>query len=75
MSLIKVAEKRFDFGFAHVFGVGGCAVKPDIANDPVAIGLFGAIGVMVISHHLADLVHEPEVGVGLEFGRFFHDTH
>jgi len=42
-------------------------VVPDIALDPIAIGLFGAIGVVVIPQDLSNLVHEPEVRIRSEF--------
>jgi len=40
---------------------------PDIAHNPVAIGLFGAIGVVVIPLDLSNLIHEPEIRIGPEF--------
>ena len=30
----------------------------DVTNDPIAVGLLGAVGVMMIRKYLADLVHE-----------------
>ena len=40
---------------------------PDIAHDPIAIGLFGAIGVVVIPQDLSNLIHESELRVRAEF--------
>ena len=30
----------------------------DITNDPIAVGLLGAVGVMMIAKDLPDLVHK-----------------
>jgi hypothetical protein len=43
------------------------AMVPDIAHDPIAIGLFGAIGVVVKPQDLSKLIHEPEFGIRAGF--------
>jgi hypothetical protein len=35
----------------------------EIAKYPLAIGLLGTVGVVVIAEHLAHLVHELEAGI------------
>jgi len=40
---------------------------PDMAHDPIAIGLFGAIGVVVIPQDLSNLIHEPEFRIWSKF--------
>ena len=59
----KVARESIDLGFA--------TMKLDISKDSIAVGLFGAIGVMVVAQHLADLVHQFQFWIRLEFGRAF----
>jgi len=43
---------------------------PDMAHDPIAIGLFGAIDVVVIPQDLSNLMHEPEFRIWSEFFEF-----
>jgi len=57
---------------AHVFGMYFDALEFDKPNDPVAKNLPGAVGVVAAAQHLADLVHELEVGVGGELGLVVH---
>ena len=47
-------------------------MEPDVTYDPIAIGLFGAVGVVVIPQDLSDLVHEPEFRIRSKFFRIFH---
>jgi len=50
------------------------AEESDVANDPVAVSLLGAVGVMMVPKYLADLVHKLEAGIGPEFFFVFHDN-
>ena len=45
----------------------------DITNDPIAVGLLGAVRVMMITKYLADLVHKLKAWIGSEFAFVFHD--
>ena len=45
------------FFFPHLGWMGVSAVEFDIAEDPVAIALLGTVGIMVVTQHLAPLVH------------------
>ena len=45
----------------------------DVTNDPIAVGLFRAVGVMMVTKYLADLVHKLYAGIGTEFSFVFHD--
>ena len=45
----------------------------DVTNDPIAVGLLGAVGVMMIMKYLADLAHKLKAGIGPEFSFLFHD--
>ena len=47
--------------------MGLAAEVMEIAQDPVAIGLLGAVGVVRIAEHLAHLVHEFEAGIRAKF--------
>lgn len=67
-----MAEEGLDFGFSHIPGVAFGAEKADEAGDPVAVGLFGAIGVVVVAQHLAGLVQELQIGVGAKFRLVSH---
>lgn len=68
----QVAEKTFDFEFTHVFWMSFCSVKPDIAQNPVRIGLLGPVGIMVISEDLLYLIHQAETWIWPEFKGLFH---
>jgi len=54
--------------------MGFAPMVPDIAHDPIAIGLLGAIGIVVIPQDLSNLIHEPEFRIGPEFFGIFHAT-
>ena len=41
----------------------------------MAIGLFGAVGIVVITQRLAHLVHEFTFRIGMEFGFVFHSSY
>jgi hypothetical protein len=62
-----MAQERLDFLFAHLLRVTFSAKKPNITDNPVAIGLFGAIGVMMVAQHLPDLIHEFQIWIRAEF--------
>jgi hypothetical protein len=72
--LVKLFN-RFNLGFHEGmkgFREEGGAVLltpmvPDMAHDPIAIGLFGAIGVVVIPQDLSNLIHEPEFRIWSKF--------
>ncbi len=53
-----MAQEGIDLPLAHVAGVLFGAEVFDIADDPIALRLFGAVGVMVITQYLAHLGHE-----------------
>ena len=45
----------------------------DVTNDPIAVGILGAVRVMMITKHLPDLIHKFYAGIGSEFSFVFHD--
>ena len=47
----------------------------DITDDPVAVGLFCTVGVMMVTQNLPDLVHELQARVRSEFPLVFHGIH
>ena len=51
--------------------MGLAAEVMDIAKYPLAIGLLGVVGVVMITEHLAYLVHELEAGIRAEFRFIF----
>ncbi len=63
----QMGQEGFNLPFTHIPGMGLPPVVPDIAHDPIAIGLFGAIGVVVIPQDLSNLIHEPEFRIRSEF--------
>jgi len=69
----KVAQEAVNFGLAHVPGVLFRAEVFDVTNDPIAVGILGAVGVMMITKYLADLVHKLYAGIASEFSFVFHD--
>ena len=52
-----MGNKGADFLFTHVFGVT-FTVEEDVASDPVFVGLFCAVGIMLCAEGVADLVHK-----------------
>jgi len=55
----QVGEERGDFGSAHVFGMA--LIMKDAereAFDPIVISVFGAAGIMLDTHGVAELVEE-----------------
>jgi len=51
--------------------MGLAAEVMDIAKYPVAIGMICAVGVVMITEHLACLVHQLEAGIRVEFQFIF----
>ena len=62
----QMGQEGFNLLFTHFTGMGFAPVVPDIAHDPIAIGLFGAISVVVILQDLSNLIHEPDFRIGAE---------
>ena len=46
--------------------MGFTTMVPDITHDPVTIGLFGAVGIMVISQDLPNLIYKTQLRVRLK---------
>ena len=67
-----MGQEAFNLLFAHIPGMGFTAMVPNIPHDPIAIGLFGTIGIVVVSKDLADLIHKSEFGIRLKFFWIFH---
>ena len=44
----------------------------DEADNPVAIGLFCPVGIVIVPHDLLDLVHELKAAVRFELRLAFH---
>ncbi len=44
----------------------------DITNDPIAVGILGAVRLMMITKYLPDLIHKLYAGIGFEFSFVFH---
>jgi hypothetical protein len=63
----KVGEKALHILCPESARMGPAAEVMDIAKYPVAIGLLGAVGVVIIAEHLAHLVHQLEAGIGAKF--------
>lgn len=61
-------------GLAHLGRVIFGTVKLDKSNDPVAVGLLGAVGVMMVAQHLANLIHQLQFWIRFESRTFlgFH---
>lgn len=72
--LCKVTQESIDFFLSHIPRVLLGPEVFDIAHDPVAIGLLGSVGVMMVSQDLPDLFHELQTRVGPELWLVFHDT-
>jgi len=66
----RISDFYFIYFVCFMLATGGGSILPDIAHDPIAIGLFGAIGVVVIPQDLSNLIHEPEFRTRSEFFEF-----
>jgi hypothetical protein len=65
MSITKIRPSPlYYFLFAHIHGMNFCIKKPDEAHDPLAIGLFGPVRIVVITENLSDLIHEFQIRLG-----------
>jgi hypothetical protein len=51
--------------------MGRAAEVMDIAQEPLAIGLLGTVGIALLAEHLAHLVHEREAGMWAKFRCIF----
>jgi hypothetical protein len=63
----QMGQKGFNLFFAHFSGMGFSAVVADVTLDPIAIGLFRAIGIVMITQNLPHLIHEAKTGIRPEF--------
>jgi len=70
-----VAQKAFDMDLAHFRRVDFGAVKPFEPDNPVTVGLFGAVGVMMVAQHLRNLIHHLQARIRFESRAFliFHE--
>jgi|GEM_PF-6725605 len=63
----QMGQEGLNLLFTHIPGMGLASMISDIAHDPITIGLFGAISIVVILQDLSNLVHEPEFRIRAEF--------
>ncbi len=63
--------------FPHIQRVGFTPMKFDVPKDPLAVSLFGAIGIMMVTQHLAHLIHQFQFRIGdkLLNAIIFHATY
>jgi hypothetical protein len=54
----QVAQEHFNMSFVHLGRVDFSTVKSDKPDDLFTIGLFRAIGIMMIPKDLTHLVHQ-----------------
>jgi hypothetical protein len=52
--------------------MGFASVELDESEDPLTIGLLGAVGIVGISQDLSDLIHEAQLGIRSGFLLDFH---
>ena len=67
----QVGEKALHLLGPEPVRMGLAAEVMDKAQDPVDIGLLGAVGVVIIAEHLAHLVHQLEAGIRAKFRCIF----
>jgi len=67
----EMGKKPFDIPGPEPARMGLAAEVMDIAEYPLAIGLLGAIRVMMIPQHFSNLIHELKPGIGTRFRLFF----
>ena len=68
----QMTEKAIDLGFAHIFWMSLASVEFDKPENPVAVGLFRAIGIVMVSQNLPDLIHQTQIGIRPKFFLAFH---
>ncbi len=73
LALADNLSKVVNFGFAHIPRMLFVAEIFDVTNDPIAVSIFGAVRVMMITKYLSDLIHKLYAGIGSEFPFVFHD--
>jgi hypothetical protein len=66
------SNTAFNFLFARIPGVNFCIKEPDKTHDPLAIGLFSPVRIVVVTENLSDLIHEFQIRVGAEFWLVSH---
>ena len=67
-----MGQELLDMPGAHGVGMRLPPEVVDVAQNPLAVGLLRAIGVMVIAQHLAGLIQKFRLGIGPEFWFVFH---
>ena len=68
----QVTQECLDFTLAQLTRVFPGFVEFDIPDDPLAVCLLRAVGVMVVAQHLPDLVQQSHVRIGPKFLFVFH---
>jgi hypothetical protein len=63
----RMIQERIDFDLTRILGLRLASVGLDEPQDPVAGRLFCAIRMVVIARHLTNRVHQPQIGIWLEF--------
>ncbi|HPA15999.1 MAG TPA: hypothetical protein PKV75_12125 [Desulfobacterales bacterium] len=54
----RLDQKSFNMALTHLPGMSFRTVKLDESDYPIATGLFGSIGVMMVTHHLTYFFHQ-----------------
>jgi hypothetical protein len=67
----EVGEKPFHLLCPQPIRMGLAAEVMEIARYPLAIGLLGAVGVVVIAEYLSHLVHQLEAEMWAKFWYIF----
>jgi hypothetical protein len=70
-----MTQKGIDLGLSHILRIGLGSMELDEPENPIAPGLLGAIGLIVISEHIPDLIHQAQIVIRPEFllaFRLFH---
>ncbi len=68
----QVGKKTLHIPDTKVPEMGLAAKKMDKTHYPLAVGLLGAAGIMIIAQHLAHLLHELEFRIGMKSRLIFH---
>jgi hypothetical protein len=68
----EVTDKALYFSLAHLTWMFFAAMKFQITQNPVTIGLFRPVGIVMIAQHFFDLLHQPGMGVWFKFWVAFH---
>jgi hypothetical protein len=72
LSHSKIGKKTFNVIAPQIFWVGLATEEMNEPNYPLAVGLLGTVGVMMIRQYFTNLLHQLELWIRMKFWSVFH---